>query len=423
MGGLLVWISTLYCGPVTRKGRKRGSEGSGLYPELAVLGIHEGSSPALASRVARRVALLPSHEVAQKELAQDGVPLDIKVVHRIAGQLGAEILTTRRRDLERYRQGELAAGQELVGKRVGVAIDGGRTRIRTVIRKQKGRGKNKTQRRRFKVEWREPKLIIIFEMDEQGRMVRKTRPWIDGTFMGPDEVMELLAMHLHRLGAAKAKVITFLSDGAPWIWDRLDWIQQRVGFTDKQTVRVLDFCHAVHHISLALEAVGLKDTERKRVYKRLRKLLRAGQTDKVLADLVGRACHLPIDSPAWVAIKYLEKHENAGHLDYHKFRRRGLPLGSGAIESAVRRVINLRLKGNGMLWLEENAEAMLVLRAAALTDRWEATLEHVRVTMASDRRLEWQWQSPDMPAQLNAGIPIKPPVPQTQEKEQPKAAA
>ena len=418
-----MWISTVYCGPVTRKGHKRGVEGGGLYPELAVLGIHEGSSPALVSQVARRVALLPSYEVAQKELAQDGVALDIKVMHRIAGQLGAEILTTRRRDLERFRKGELPAGQELAGKRVGVAIDGGRTRIRTVIRKQKGRGKKKTQRRRFKVEWREPKLIIIFEMDEQGRMVSKSRPWIDGTFMGPDEVMELLAMHLHRLGAAKAKVVTFLADGAPWIWDRVDWVQQRVGITEKKMVRVLDFCHAVHHISLALEALGLKDKERKRVYKKMRKWLRAGKASQVLADLVARACELPLESPVWVAINYLEKHENGGHLDYDQYRRRGLPLGSGAIESAVRRVINLRLKGNGVLWLEENAEAMLVLRAAALTDRWEATLEHVRVTMASDRRLEWEWQSPDMPAQLNAGTSIKPPVPQTQQKQQPKAAA
>ena len=37
-------------------------------------------------------------------------------------------------------------------------------------------------------------------------------------------------------------------------------------------------------------------------------------------------------------------------------------LGSGAVESAIRRVINLRLKGNGMFWTEENAESMLGFR-------------------------------------------------------------
>lgn len=412
LGGLVVWITTVYYGPAARTGQRRGREGSGLYPELAVLGIREGVSPALASEVGRLTALLPSYEVAREELKQRGAPLGIQVVHRIAGQLGAELLTTRTRDLHRYRAGALPAGQELAGKRVGAAVDGGRTRIRTVIRKQKGKGQGKKQRRKFRVEWREPKVLIIFEMDRRGRMARKSRPWIDGTFAGPDEAMELLAMHLHRLGAAAAQVVVFLADGAPWIWDRLDWVAQRVGLQEKQTARVLDWCHAVHHVSLALEALGLEEAERRRLYQQLRKELRAGRTGNVTAPLSKLAWELPEESPVWTAILYLEKHWLADHLDYATFRRRGWPLGSGAVESAVRRIVNLRLKGNGLLWREENAEAVLVMRAAVLTQRWPETLEHVRATMASDRRLDWQWKSPDMPGDLKAKRPIAPPVAQ-----------
>jgi hypothetical protein len=40
-----------------------------------------------------------------------------------------------------------------------------------------------------------------------------------------------------------------------------------------------------------------------------------------------------------------------------------MPIGSGAIESAVRRVINLRVKSNSTYWLRENAETMIRLRA------------------------------------------------------------
>lgn len=47
LGGLVLWIMTLYCGPKARTGTGRGREGSGIYPELAVLGFSEGSSPAL----------------------------------------------------------------------------------------------------------------------------------------------------------------------------------------------------------------------------------------------------------------------------------------------------------------------------------------------------------------------------------------
>lgn len=78
LGGLVLRISTLYCGPRARTGNGRGREGAGLYPELAVLGFSEGSSPALASRVARMTALLPSFQTARDELARDGVPLNSK---------------------------------------------------------------------------------------------------------------------------------------------------------------------------------------------------------------------------------------------------------------------------------------------------------------------------------------------------------
>ena len=412
LGGLVLYLTTLYCGPKTRTGKGRGREGTGLYPELAVLGVSEGSSPALASLVGRQCALLPSYQIATAELAARGLPLDIKVVHRVARQLGAEVLTSRTRDLLRWRAGGLPAGSELAGKRVAAMIDGGRTRLRTVIRKQQGKGKSKKQRRHYKAEWREPKLLIIFEIDDHGRMKAKTRPWIDGTFAGPDEAMELLAFHLHRLGAAQAEVVVFGADGAPWVWERLDWVQKRVGVPQQRVVRVLDWCHAVHNLSLALEALGLAAEQRQRLFGKLRGWLRRGWCGLVLNELerLGEEQGSPqaLEQP----LGYLSKHALAGHLAYSKFKRQGLPLGSGAIESAVRRVLNLRLKGPGLMWAEKNAEAALVLRAAAVTERWEETLSRVREDMGRDRQLGWEWQAPDMLAELKAKIPIKPPTPQ-----------
>ncbi len=64
--------------------------------------------------------------------------------------------------------------------------------------------------------------------------------------------------------------------------------------------------------------------------------------------------------------------------------------GSGAIESTIRRVINLRLKGNGIYWTEQNAEAVFQLRAAVLSGQWEEILVHTREAMARDRRTEWR---------------------------------
>ena len=50
-------------------------------------------------------------------------------------------------------------------------------------------------------------------------------------------------------------------------------------------------------------------------------------------------------------------------MDYSLSRTHNMPIGSGTIESAVRRVINLRVKSNATYWLRENAETMIRLRA------------------------------------------------------------
>ena len=57
-------------------------------------------------------------------------------------------------------------------------------------------------------------------------------------------------------------------------------------------------------------------------------------------------------------------------MRYGGWRERGIPVGSGAVESSVRRVINLRLKGASVTWLEEHAEGVLHLRAFAKSGRW-----------------------------------------------------
>jgi len=310
------------------------------------------------------------------------------------------MLATRTRDLLRFRRGELPAGEEFRGKRIAAALDGGRVRVRTVIKKVRVGGK--VQRKPFKVEWREPKLLILFETDEKGRMAKGARPLIDGTLRGPDALIELLAFHLHRLGAAAANVVTITADGAPWIWARLDWVVAQVGLEPARVVEVLDWCHAVHHLSLALQASGLSEEERTQRYARLRRSLKKGRSPAVIEELEGLAAGQPEGAAVWREIGYLIRHSEAGRLRYDCFRCRGVPLGSGAIESTIRRVLNLRLKGTSLFWEESNAEAVIQLRAAVLSGRWEERMERTREAMAKDRRTDWDWEPPECLAELKA---------------------
>jgi hypothetical protein len=368
--------------------------------------------------VARQSAMLPSFEHAQRELLSHGLNLPVKEVRRIATHLGAQVLTCRKRDLLDYRDGRLPVGLELAGKRVACCIDAGKTRLRRVTRKQKGKGKSKKQRRRYKADWRDVKLLIIYEIDEKGEKVRTSRPWIDGTFCGPDEAMELLAMHLHRLGATQAKEVVFLADGAPWIWERLEWVAKRVGLRKEQWQFVLDFWHAAQHIGLALGHVPIADKERRRLYRKLRKWLKGGKAWEMTQELRRLGEKHGVLEAMEEDLGYLEKHEDHGHMDYAQFQRRGLPIGSGAVESAIRRVINLRIKGPGLMWEEENAEGMVVLRAAALSGRWEELLAKTRQSVSRDRRIDLTWTSPDMRAELKDGAKVQPPTPQIQKNQQ-----
>lgn len=412
LGGLVIWISSLYCDPRKSWFSKSKDKAPGAYVELAQFGFGKGCSPGLQSRVARKAALCPSLDVAKRELERDGVTMDVKTVRRFAQQCGEGMLCLRTRELELWRAGKLPAGKELAGKRVSVQIDGGRTRIREDLRDvltileeldadglpsqdSPGRAEKRT-RKTFDADWREPKMMTIFIHDEHGRMLKKSQATIDGTFQGPDAMAELVAMHLHRLGAAEALSVTFVADGGVWIWDRIPTIVKLAKLMKPPIHQVLDCYHAAHHISLALASLGFSDKQRMPLYREHRTLLRNGHWRQVVEDLTELASEMPLDSKVWTEIAYLQKHGDAGRLKYPTFRGQGLPLGSGAIESGIRRVINLRLKGNAIYWREENAESMLQLRAQVLTDRWDERMKSLRQLRKKDARTDWQWTPRNM---------------------------
>ena len=68
---------------------------------------------------------------------------------------------------------------------------------------------------------------------------------------------------------------------------------------------------------------------------------------------------------------YLLRNASAGRLNYGQARDQQLPNGSGIIESTVRRVLNLRMKGASIFWAKDNAEDMILLRAYYKSGHWK----------------------------------------------------
>ena len=57
-------------------------------------------------------------------------------------------------------------------------------------------------------------------------------------------------------------------------------------------------------------------------------------------------------------------------MAYARLMARKLPLGRGAIERTVRRVVNLRWKGPRLFWCRAHAAALLLLRSYDKAGRW-----------------------------------------------------
>ena len=58
-------------------------------------------------------------------------------------------------------------------------------------------------------------------------------------------------------------------------------------------------------------------------------------------------------------------------MRYVTLERRQRPLGSGQVESAGRRVVNLRCKAPGSFWRETTVGGLMHLRAAFKAGRWD----------------------------------------------------
>jgi hypothetical protein len=393
--GLILYVTTLYCPPDSKgKPRDKTEARTGLYPELAAYGFAKKSSAAFEELVARRVAFYPSFELATQELNREGIDINVKEVRRIALQFGEGILAMRLIMVQDFFEGTLPTSDKLAGKRVVVSSDGGRMKFRR--NKVKNR-KSKSRHPQYYTDWREPKLFIIYTIDEHGKKEEESRVWIDGTCQGPDHLAELLAAKLYHLGISQAECITFIADGAPWIWDRFDWLVEVLKLPKAKVQCVLDFYHAAHHISLALRELSLSDDERRKVYKELRGELKNSRWQFVIDKLKELGADLLEDESNVFCreLRFFAKHGKAKHLNYATYKRRGLPLGSGAVESAIRRVINLRLKGNGMFWTEENAESMLQVRCQIMSTEWDVVLDELYHHRLKTRRRKWQWQAGD----------------------------
>ena len=337
----------------------RQKRGKGMYPILLLWAVHDRCTAGLASEVSKLVAMLSSFAEVEQVLADRGRPLDLKTIRAIAYRFATRARATQ-------QAGRLNWGETVAGRRVIVSTDGGRLRIRTTKRGPKtAKGRN-----RYRTDWREPKLLIIYVVDEKGQMDRDFPSVIDATLGGPDAIFKLMEFYLRELAIATADRLLFVADGARWIWNRVGPLLRRLGIKPDQVDELVDFYHAVEHLGKIAALQGRwTGPERQTWIRRQRRRLLKGKIAEVqtaIDALCGRRA-----SPALKRERaYFQRNGEKGRLDYGRLAASKMPIGSGAIESTIRRVVNLRLKGASIYWHKKSAEAVLLLRSYYKAGRW-----------------------------------------------------
>ena len=335
----------------------------GLYPALILLGIVKGRTPHVRQRMVKAAALLGSYEEAAEMLSDACVSVSVNGLREVCGHVG-------RRLAHLTASGSVAVEGHVEGRRIVVSLDGGRVRLR-----EPRKGRTKKGYKRFSARWREPRLFIIYAVDEHGRMADDFPPIIDGTLASCDRLFAMLQAFLVSLGVTSASRILFVADGAAWIWRRIPKLIRALGLKADQVQELIDFWHAVEYLGKIAESVSLTGAKRRRWLTTQKKRLLRGEIGAVVNEI--EAC-LPRrrkrEQKTW--LNYFRTHGlKDRRMDYAAARGAQMPIGSGAVESAIRRVINLRVKSNATYWLRENAETMIRVRAWIKAGRGESLFQ------------------------------------------------
>jgi len=354
LGGTSIAIGAPYYHQKSDLKKMRGRKG--FYPKLLLLGIHDRCTSAVASRISLFATAACSLEESKRLMETlYGFKVGVKTIRMILKRFALRARAC-------FESEKMPLSEEFKGKRVVISTDGGRIRVR----KNKRGNKTKKGRNRYKTDWREPKLILVYVVNEDGEKDRKISPIMDASLNGPDATFDMLLYYLKKLGVSLADKVLFISDGAKWIWDRVAKLISGLGIKAAQCVFVLDFYHAVEHLSTIASSKKWTAQVIKKWVSKQRKRLLKGNRDIFMTEIEtickGKNKILQRE------LEYFKTH--LPHMHYKEMKDRKLPIGSGAVESGIRRVVNLRLKGPGIFWHEEVADAMLLLRSYYKAGRW-----------------------------------------------------
>jgi hypothetical protein len=336
--------------------------GHGFCPRDRQIGLdHTTLSPAVTRMVGSVGAMVSFEEGSQLLAELAGLDVDTKQVERTAEALGAAIAADEKQNLS-------AADDQSLPPTLYLGLDGTGIPMRpSELKDRSGKqpdGSAKT---------REVKLCTIWSAEGRDENNTPVRDAGSVTYSAAIETAATLDTDKHRspftervLREATRRRFTqatrtaVIGDGAAWIWNIAKELFPHA-------VQIVDRFHVKQHLGdLSKQLYPHNPTLAKAWLSRRTEELDSGRLPDLLRAIRRHADH---SQDARKCFQYI--HNNRLRMRYPMFQSQGLCTSSGVVEAGCKVTIGTRLKRAGMHWTVAGSNAIIALRCAKLSGRFQ----------------------------------------------------
>ena len=331
----------------------------GIDPAKSIFNIYDGHKLTLnlAEEVVRESQKLTSFDEAQKELEHHlGIKVSESVITDITEEVGDQL-----------HQKELKKANSIIDEYEKHIPDPDEENKEDCTFYILADGSMLSILENEGASWKENKLGMVFKDNKKitrtnGKNILKEKEYV--SYLGSvDSFKNLLFKTAIENGYGTTKNVVFLGDGAQWIWNICEEL-----FPD--AVQILDYYHLKENVYDYGEYLYPNDEKKREKWaENLLDDINEGNIEKAIDKIPDK---IDVENEKKSDIPNLKSYlkNNKNRVNYDEYKKKDYFIGSGAIESGNKKVIQQRLKQPGMHWAPENCQGLSTLRTKYCSNQW-----------------------------------------------------
>lgn len=218
--------------------------------------------------------------------------------------------------------------------------------------------------------WRENKLAIFFSDKDMYKRKDKSNMILHKEYVSyvgnVDEFRILLFSKAVELKYWKYDQIIFISDGATWLRNMINELFP-------EAIQILDKWHLVENIVEYAKFIFNDNTDKVNEFKEI--IMGYCYTNDYNSIEKELSKYKDLKRPKSVCNLPEYMSNNRDKINYSTYEKNGWFIGSGAIESSNKTIVQQRLKQAGMRWSVDGANYLIVLKCYVESNRWNEISE------------------------------------------------